>query len=451
MGRSDPWVGPTHAIRFVAQPAVDAVQPLICVAQANRSGWTGSINRYTRIQLSANSGTVFHPPSIMEAHVLQADLEFQGMLSMVAQREEDRWDSRLSNLRDGGPIDVNSHGDNWWLEHFRFTRHETESLVLALDLPEYIICPESRNREDSKTALCMLLARLTHRSRLNDIEMQFGWERSRFSRFTRLMASTIYSRWKHVLRFDPNRLTREKLAYFGTVIHNKGAPTDQVVGFIDGTIRRIARPVRNQRLVYNGWKRTHCLKYHAIVTPDGLISHIFGPVEGRRHDETLYQQSGIAPILEKHLWSPDGRRLCIYGDPAYGVSGHVLSPYKGTNLTSAESRFNAKMSRCRESVEWGFKEITKQFPYLDVVQNQRLLLSPCGLYYLVAVLLINAHTIFHRPQISNYFGCAPPSLEEYFHGEAVLDEELDEWCMQSAFEEDSQEEDDEEIESIDDI
>ncbi|KAF8176415.1 hypothetical protein K438DRAFT_1846908, partial [Mycena galopus ATCC 62051] len=47
---------------------------------------------------------------------------------------------------------------------------------------------------------------------------------------------------------------------------------------------------------------------------------------------------------------------------------------------------------------------------------------------MVAILLTNAHTILHQPQTSQYFHCPPPTLHEYFHGEQVDDDIMDEWC-----------------------
>jgi hypothetical protein len=64
-------------------------------------------------------------------------------------------------------------------------------------------------------------------------------------------------------------------------------------------------------------------------------------------------------------------------------------------------------------------------------RNQKLLLQPVGLFFLVAVLLANCHTSFHRPQISQYFRCTPPTLAEYLRGGPVEDEELDAWCLEA--------------------
>lgn len=48
---------------------------------------------------------------------------------------------------------------------------------------------------------------------------------------------------------------------FAKAISTKGAQLRQCWGFIDGTIRPISRPIRNQRIMYSGHKRTHCLKF----------------------------------------------------------------------------------------------------------------------------------------------------------------------------------------------
>ncbi|KIJ51635.1 hypothetical protein M422DRAFT_243936 [Sphaerobolus stellatus SS14] len=356
---------------------------------------------------------------------------------------------KQGELRPGGKINLNELGDTVWKEQFRFTRAKVEKLVVALDLPDVISCPKMRVKEDNITALCMLLRRLSYPSRLADISMQLGWQKTRFSQITQVTAMYLWARWKHLLRFDPRRLTREKLASFGRVLQAKGAPFDCVVGLIDGTLQKNARPVRNQRLVYNGWKRIHCLKYHAVISPDGLVIHVYGPVDGRRHDETVLKESGLADILKKHFWTTDGSPLFLYGDPAYTVGPHMLSPYKGPVITPAQQQFNTTMSRIREPIEWIFKEVTQQFSFIDFAHSQKILLTPCALYYLVALLLCNAHTILHYPEISQYFACPPPTLEEYFQGGPVEDSELDAWCLDSVWQELDVQDEEDDVQSTD--
>ena len=168
---------------------------------------------------------------------------------------------------------------------------------------------------------------------------------------------------------------------FAAAIKAKGSPLSQCFGFIDGTVRPIARPTVNQRIMYSGHKRVHCLKFQVgvlclhmylngcivddhgslqipslVSTLNGLIAHLFGPVEGRRHDAFMLSVSGL-PNKLRALNQPNGQSYVLYGDPAYGLSRNILSPYRGQQLTQAEHDFNWAMSAVRVSVEWTFGEV----------------------------------------------------------------------------------------------
>ena len=52
--------------------------------------------------------------------------------------------------------------------------------------------------------------------------------------------------WNHAM------MSPEKLQIYANAISAKGAPLNKCFGFIDGTLVRICRPGKNQRMVYNG-------------------------------------------------------------------------------------------------------------------------------------------------------------------------------------------------------
>lgn len=54
--------------------------------------------------------------------------------------------------------------------------------------------------------------------------------------------------------------------------------------------------------MFNGWKRYYALKYQAVVIPDGIISHFYGPVDGHRHDRYLWKDSGLEQLLEQYTF-----------------------------------------------------------------------------------------------------------------------------------------------------
>ena len=69
-------------------------------------------------------------------------------------------------------------------------------------------------------------------------------------------------------------------------------------GFVDGTVRGIARPKNNQRQVYSGHKRVHALKLQNVTLPNGMIANLSGPYEGRRHDSFTLAESGLLNQLQ---------------------------------------------------------------------------------------------------------------------------------------------------------
>ena len=56
-------------------------------------------------------------------------------------------------------------------------------------------------------------------------------------------------------------------------IHNRSALLQNCFGFVDGTLCTIAKPKKNQRVLYNGHKRVDAIKFHSVVTPNGVIAN----------------------------------------------------------------------------------------------------------------------------------------------------------------------------------
>ena len=138
------------------------------------------------------------------------------------------------------------------------------------------------------------------------------------------MMDKIDSEFGHLLR-DLNQpwLFADNLIMFADAIHAKGAALNNTWGFIDGTVRPISRPRMHQKIVYNGHKRQHAVKYQSITTPNRIIANLYGPVEGKHHDATMLRMSGLMPILESFSLGPQHERLCIYGDPTYPLRWYL--------------------------------------------------------------------------------------------------------------------------------
>jgi hypothetical protein len=206
-----------------------------------------------------------------------------------------------------------------------------------------------------------------------------------------------------------------QLQLYADAVTAKGDSLSSCWGFIDGTVKAISRPSVYQRYVFNGHKRYHALKFQSIMASNGLIAHLFGPIEGRRHDCALLTESNILDQLDMTGNDRNGVPFCIYGDQAYPIRQRLLSPYKGNNLTVAQAAFNRNMSSCRQCVEWGFGDIVNNFSFLDFKKNLKLLLQPVGKYYIVGALLTNCRACLYKNQTSLYFGVDPPILENYLN------------------------------------
>ena len=179
--------------------------------------------------------------------------------------------------------------------------------------------------------------------------------------------------------------------------------------------RPIARPSRHQRIWYSGHKRLHVQKFQAIMTPFGIVIHLFGPVEGTRHDSAMLRMSGLNQLqndLPPRSAAP-GDGFAIYGDSAYPLRTNLQVPFTGLNLTPDETAFNTRMSECRVCMVWGFADITAKFSSLAVKKKQRLLHQPVGMYYAVATLLTNCHTCLYGNETSRFFDLTPPTLDQY--------------------------------------
>ena len=293
-------------------------------------------------------------------------------------------------------------GDECEVE-FSFTKEDIFRLAAALQLPNTFKCQNGVVVDDVE-ALCIALKRFPYPCRYVDLMV------------SNLVVDHIIDRFGYLLAsLEQPWLSSHYLQLFAAAIHNKGAALDNCWGFVDGTVRPICRPKQHQRAVYNGHKRVHALKFQSVVTPNGLIANLFGPVEGRRHDSAMLAMSGLLEQLEQHSFNLDSQPLCIYGDPAYPHRVHLQCPFaRRPDLTDNEQAFNLSMSSVRICVEWVFGDIVNFFKFTDYKKDLKIGLSAVGKIYVACALLRNALTCLYGNNTSTFFNVKPPDLEEYF-------------------------------------
>jgi DDE superfamily endonuclease len=190
---------------------------------------------------------------------------------------------------------------------------------------------------DQLEASSILLRRLATPCSRVDLHEEFGKHSSALAEIFYHAMELLHSKFSPLVHVWPKNIVRERAAYYEKCVTERWAVLPHVVGFIDGTSLEIVRPKGNaQRATYSGHKRRKCINFQAISTPDGCILHLFGPMEGRRHDMTLYRESSIDQALQASLLV-DGVQYYIYGDPAYCLRPCLQAGSKRSDRTSETS------------------------------------------------------------------------------------------------------------------
>ena len=152
----------------------------------------------------------------------------------------------------------------------------------------------------------------------------------------------IYENHKHRHEtLGQDLLSPVNLQLYEESIHAKGAPPNNYWGFIDGTVRPICRPQEMQR-VCNGYNRVYAIKFQSVVTLNGIIADLYGPVEECRHYSGMLAYSGLLQQLEQHSYNLYQEPMCLCDDLAYPLHVHLQGPLP--NPTPEQLRYN-KVSR----------------------------------------------------------------------------------------------------------
>ena len=130
-------------------------------------------------------------------------------------------------------------------------------------------------------------------------------------------------------------LSRIATGYTQMQLNKKRHALDEIVGFVDGIVLAIARSKRSvvENVAYKGHKRQHALKFQALKTPDRLVLHFSGRIEGRRHDWTLYCRSGLEEGLPE-LLVVGGTQYAFYGDSGFNERIFLEISFQASQLTS---------------------------------------------------------------------------------------------------------------------
>ena len=156
----------------------------------------------------------------------------------------------ISGLRRKNYDDIN---EDEFITSYRFTKNEIEELCSVLQVPERLKL-ENNDKVNGKLCFCILLDKLVSGMTISRLQIVYGIHKTTISRIIVDMLYFLDQKMSHTLVL--RRCILNKYGqYFSHCLFNKGVPIPNCIGFIDGTCRQIARPVRHQKQLYNGHKR----------------------------------------------------------------------------------------------------------------------------------------------------------------------------------------------------
>ena len=177
-----------------------------------------------------------------------------------------------------GSLDLNEMDNSKCLAEFCFHKNDVPVLLEALQLPQSFTCHQGTTC-DGIEALCIILRRFAYPCRYSNLIPRFGRPVPELSMISNLVMDTVYQERNHRLpQWNNTLLNPPLLESYAHGIDSKGSPLPNCFGFIDGTVRPICQPEQNQRIIYNGHKRVHGLKYQFVILPNGMIANRYGPV-----------------------------------------------------------------------------------------------------------------------------------------------------------------------------
>lgn len=323
---------------------------------------------------------------------------------------------------------------------FRFrSKEDMLRLLNVWRLPERIYL-EDGTVVSSEFVMLFSIRRLATHTNLDDFaQFEFGREYSTLSRifkfFVLFTFNTFAQKLSNNLPFfvdkfpDYAEAIRLKMNERGGA--NIAAGNFAISSFIDCKITSVARTgggpaghggpnaERNdphlQQAMYNRWARRHGIKNQSVEFPCGLSGDMWGPGSCRHNDLWLLFESDIN---NKMAAAQEGSPLqyFMYGDAIYPRRSHLRSRHgpQGGVLFDPELRAQDRgMTACREAVEWSFQEADLLFPFMTYKEKMKARGMPLREIYFTKCLLRNCYNCLYHSKASKFFGCPPPTLEEY--------------------------------------
>ena len=204
-------------------------------------------------------------------HELQELLLFshaQGILDdeEVSLLHEEYWPKNPDFFYENfGRFSLDDINDAECLAEFRFRKHDLPLFAEVLEIPDSFTCYQ-RTVSSGMEALCILLRRLSYPCRFSDIVPGSGRPVPVLSMVSNQVLDYIYDTHGHRnTQWNHQVLSQPMLQLCSDTIAVQGSALDNCFRFVGGTVRPICRPAEHQKVVYDGHKRVHALKFQCVA------------------------------------------------------------------------------------------------------------------------------------------------------------------------------------------
>lgn len=146
------------------------------------------------------------------------------------------------------------------------------------------------------TSTCILLRRIASPCRQKYLETVFEIHISALIDVLWEDSWSLYEKRGRLVNSFRENIFAERAEFHSDCIYQRKGTLLQWFGFLCVTKIKMACPGKSHnmwRCVYSGHKRCYSLFYQTITTPDGLIMHLFCPIEVRKSESYVYLMSGI--------------------------------------------------------------------------------------------------------------------------------------------------------------
>ena len=266
-----------------------------------------------------------------------------------------------------------------------------------------------------ETGMIVLLYRMSHpRCLCPEMEQLLKMRKSKLSSIIHTFSAALH---KFATPFlNGAVLWHHQMPYYAQLVEQKtNGLMDCVWGFIDGPIRKTARPIYHQRSVYTRFKKYHGVKFQSFTVTDGFIAYLRGPWPAQTHDAQMLRELHLMEELEDIMPANGGAVVyTLYGDLAYAQSIYLLGGFWKPPAGSDKAMISRHMSSVRITVEWGYGDIVDKWKFLDFCSAMKIFEMPIGEFYTNGAFLSNICNCLYGNKTQQYFGAIQLTLDEYF-------------------------------------